>query len=218
MIENNVLIIEDHPIIVNVYSEELKRIQNRTNFCFNIDSANSCDEALSKVNKTTNIVFLDITLPRSKDERFLSGEDLGIYLREKFKKIKIIVITALSDNSRLNSIFKSIDPDGFLIKSDLTSKILNNAIENVIEGSPYYTKTVLKLLRKISTNDFTIDSLDRKLLFELSKGAKMKELPGVLMLSIAALERRKRILKERFNVEGKGDRQLIREAEIKGFI
>jgi hypothetical protein len=39
-----------------------------------------------------------------------------------------------------------------------------------------------------------------------------------LLLSIAAIERRKRILKEVFDVVGKGDRELLRVAEEKGFI
>ena len=61
-------------------------------------------------------------------------------------------------------------------------------------------------------------NIDRKILYELSQGTKMNELPNVLPLSIAALERRKRILKDVFNVSGKGDRDLLKLAQNKGFI
>ena len=56
------------------------------------------------------------------------------------------------------------------------------------------------------------------MLYELSSGTKMNELPQVLPLSIAALERRKRILKDVFDVVGKGDRALLISARERGFI
>ena len=92
------------------------------------------------------------------------------------------------------------------------------AIKTVIIDPPFYSKTIMKILRKQSANDFIVDDIDRKILYELSNGTKMNELPKVLPLSIAALERRKRILKDIFNIVGKGDRDLLILAQEKGFI
>lgn len=220
----NVLIIDDHPLIIKAYNSALQYLSKHdSNLKFDIQSATDCDTANNLIKRSINkenidLVFLDISLPPSKDGKIISGEDLGLNLRKQFDDVKIIVSTTFNDNHRIYSIFKNVDPDGFLIKSDLTPEILNEAITCVLSNPPYYSKPVLKLLRKISNHDFILDDIDRKLLYELSKGAKMKELPEVLLLSIAALERRKRILKELFDVVGKSDRYLIEIARKKGFI
>ena len=92
------------------------------------------------------------------------------------------------------------------------------AIESIVDGKPYYSKSVIELMRKQTANDFLIDAIDRKLLYELSKGTKMSQLPEIIPLSISALEKRKRVLKEVFNLADKDDRDLFRIAEEKGFI
>jgi hypothetical protein len=46
----------------------------------------------------------------------------------------------------------------------------------------------------------------------------MKDLPNVLPMSIAGIEKRKRQLKEMFNVQENEDRELILKAKEKGFI
>ena len=219
-----ILVIDDHPIIVDAYKLTLKLASANSNeLNFEIDSANSCDTAIVKISNASlgrafDIVFLDIRLPPSNDGKILCGEDLGIKIRDEYKHIKIIVSTTYNDSYKISSILRSINPDGFLVKNDLTQDVLLEAINTVILEPPFYSKTVMKLLRKQSANDFVIDKIDRKILYELSNGTKMNELPNVLPLSIAALERRKRILKDVFNVIGKGDRDLLVLAQEKGFI
>ncbi|NMH85977.1 response regulator [Flavivirga algicola] len=219
-----VLLIDDHPLITNVYKVALQTTTklNRA-FKFSIDVAHSCDAAISKINEATknhpfDIVFLDIRLPASKDNKILGGEDLGVLIRKQFKNIKIIVSTSYDDSYMISCILKNVNPEAFVTKGDLTVDVLNETIKAVIADPPYYSKTVMKIFRKQSANDFVIDSIDRQILYELSNGTKMNELPQILPLSIAALERRKRILKDVFNVEGKGDRGLLQLAHEKGFI
>ncbi|WP_405199323.1 response regulator [Christiangramia sp. LLG6405-1] len=217
----NVLIIDDHPLIVNAYTQALENVGS--NMALVIDCLGSIDEfkEFLKSNSTINnidLIFLDIRLPVGSSKDFLSGEDIGIYIRNLNRDTKIIISTSLTDNFRVQGILKSIDPEGFLIKNDLTPKELILAIENVISGSPYYSNLVLTLLRKQFNNDKYLDELDRRLLYELSLGTKMKDLPKILPLSIAGIEKRKRNLKILFNVENDGDRGLILVAKEKGFL
>ncbi|MEC3906217.1 response regulator [Tamlana sp. 2201CG12-4] len=220
----NVLLVEDHPLIVNAYENALRHISfKKRGLKFKIDTANDCDTAYAKAKEASkevliDIVFLDIQLPSSKDGRLISGEDLGIKIKDILPNAKVIVATTYNDNYRVNSIFKSLNPDGFLIKNDLNPRELVKAIESVIKGTPYYSKSVVQLMRKQVANGFSIDTIDRKMLFELSRGARMSELPEVLPLSLAALEKRKRVLKQTFNIVGKSDRKLLKLAEEKGFI
>lgn len=219
----NVLIIDDHPIIADAYKAAMLKIsKNNDDYVFKIKEAGSIDAATHELSKKTistfDIIFLDIKLPKSKDGLLLSGEDLGLEIRRITPQSKIIVATTYNDNYRLNNILKSINPDGFLIKNDISSGELVEAIETVIHNPPHYSKTILQLLRKHITNDFILDKIDRQLLYELSIGTKMGDLPNVIPMSIGGIERRKRQLKEAFDVSKQNDKALVEIAKQKGFI
>jgi len=216
-----VLVIDDHPIIADAYkSALLKTASENSTIGFSIEMATNCDAALEKINskKEIDLIFLDMKLPKSSDGQFLSGEDLGIEIRKQLPDTKIIVATTYNDNYRVNNILKSINPEGFLIKNDITPSDLISAITTVVEGIPYYSKTVLKLLRTHINHDFFLDKIDRQLLYELSIGAKMVDLPKVIPMSIGGIERRKRQLKEIFDIQKESDKVLVELAKDKGFI
>jgi len=220
----SVLIIDDHPLISNAYESAFEHISaTDKNYNFIIDIVDNCDDAIHKINIASkkegiDIIFLDIRLPPSSDGKILSGEDLGILINDLLPNARIIVSTTFNDNFRVNSILKSVNPDGFLIKNDITTQELITAIKTVIQTPPYYSKSVLISLRKQVSNDFLLDKIDRQLLFELSVGTKMTELPDILMMSLRGLHKRKEHLKEIFDIKGREDRDLILVAKEKGFI
>lgn len=219
----NVLLIDDHPLISEAYKSAFNHIsKNDETYSFSIDMAHDCDTAIQKIKEYTKsderleVVFLDISLPPSQDGKILSGEDLGLKLNELLPDTKIIISTTFNDNYRIHSIFRNINPDGFLIKNDITSQELVTAILNVLTDPPYYSKTVMKLLRKQVSSEFLLDNIDRKILFELSIGTRMKDLSEIVHLSIPGIEKRKRHLKQIFDIQE--DRDLILVAKEKGFI
>lgn len=222
--KTSVLIVEDHPLISNAYRKTLVKLGNEEdNLNFDISIARNCDEAdnhIKQVDESNglDIVLLDINIPPSKGKKLLSGEDIGIKIRNTIPHAKILVSTSYFDNLRIHSIVKSIDPDGFLIKNDFNAKELKLALKTVISDPPYYSRSVLNSFRKNFSHVHVIDEIDRQLLFELSIGTKMKELPNILPLSMAGIERRKRHLKEVFSLKDKDDRDLILLAKEKGFI
>lgn len=219
----NILIIDDHPLIAEAYENILIQVLEKE-YTLKIEVLNTIDLVLDKLESknlldTIDLVFLDIKLaPSKRDSSLISGEDLGILLKKRKPDLKIIVSTTYNDNYRIHSILKSVDPDGFLVKNDLTPEELRSAITTVIDNPPYYSQTVLQLMRKQMGNDYLLDELDRRLLFEISSGTKMKDLPNFLPLSIAGIEKRKRNLKMLFDVEKEGDSALIKVAKAKGFI
>jgi len=220
-----VLLIDDHPLITSAYKSALDYISKHNDtISFSINVAHDCDTANEKINqfssskKNLDIVFLDIRLPPSKDGKIVSGEDLGLKISKLLPFSKIIVSTTLNDNYRVRNIFKSINPIGFLTKNDINPESLVMAINSIIVNSPYYSKTILKLLRKEVSNDLSLDAIDRKLLYELSIGTMMKDLPEVLSLSLPALEKRKKRIKQIFNTESPYDKEMLQKAREKGFI
>lgn len=223
MITQNVLIIDDHPIIASAYQAALSSIERQNeSHAFNIETVITIDEALEKLHskpkKEYQLIFLDIKLPVSASGNYFSGEDLGVEIRATFPECKIIIATTYNDNYRINNILKSVNPDGFLVKNDITPEDLIDAIESVLSDNPFYSDTVVKLLRKHISNDFYLDKIDRQLLYELSTGAKMIDLPKIISMSMGGIERRKRQLKEMFDITTKDDKTLVEVAKEKGFL
>ena len=221
----NILIIDDHPIISEAYKMAFDCISDEDKMLsFKIDIVSSCKEANDKIKSIAankgniDLVFLDIRLPPSKEDNILSGEDLGILINTLFPDSKIIISTSLSNNFRVHALINNINPDGFLIKNDINSKELITAIKEVMDAPPYYSKTILQFLRKRISNDYLLDKIDRQILFELSMGTKMKDLPNTIPLSLAGIEKRKRHIKQIFNIIDADDRQLLLIAKEKGFI
>lgn len=223
MITKNVLIIEDHPLVYNSYLNAFEAIKSN-DLEFEIIISENCDDALKKINETISIskidlVLLDISIPPSNDRLFLSGEDIGIFLRQQLSDIKIIVLTTFNDNFRIHSIIQNINPDGFLVKNDVTFDILMEAINKVILNKTFYSQSVLELGRKLISQPYVIDKIDRQLMYEISKDAKMSELPKKIPMSMGGLERRKRNLKDIFGLRHNAtDRELIEKAEEIGFL
>ena len=220
-----ILIIEDHPLISEAYKQAFKTIEDSDEaLFFEILETKNCETAYTAINKHKNnnkkidIVFLDIMLTQSKDAKIVSGEDLGVIIREALPETKIIVSTFLNNNYRIHNIIKNINPEGFLIKNDVNSKSLVDAINRIMINPPYYSKTVVEILRKNVSSKIMLDDIDRKILYELSIGSKMKELPDVIPLSKAGIEKRKRVLYSVFNIKENSDRQLIIKAKSSGFI
>ncbi|MBG44246.1 MAG: response regulator [Aequorivita sp.] len=222
--EYNTLIIDDHPLIIEAFRNALLHIAKTTEELeFSITEATSCDTAqhiMERYNphKTLDLVFLDIKLPPSPTLGMLSGEDLGLEIREKHPQAKIVVATTFNDNYRIQNIFRNINPEGFVIKSDIDTETLVAALMEVLLDPPYYSKTVLQAIRKYISHDYLLDKWDRHLLYELSQGTKMKELPDLMPFSLGALEKRKRQLKIVFDVEDGEDKQLLQKARMYGFI
>lgn len=123
-----------------------------------------------------------------------------------------------NESYRIHNILKTINPEGFLIKSDLTSSELANAFQNILENPPYYSNTVNSFLRKTITSDIFVDEKNRKILHLLSQGIKTKNLAEHVGLSLSAVEKRKKHLKSIFSVEDGQDETLLREARKKGFL
>ncbi|PWK19000.1 response regulator [Xanthomarina spongicola] len=218
-----ILMTDDHPMIIEGYQNTLIATKKESQD-LKIDIANSCDESIKYMNKAISlenpydILFMDISLPPSTDGKFTSGEDLALYARKIMPKAKIVILTMFNESYRIHNIVKTINPEGFLIKSDLTSRELASAFQAVINNPPFYSGTVNSIIRKTISNDIVIDEVNRKILHLLSQGIKTKSLTDHIDLSMSAIEKRKRHLKELFMVNDSNDETLLNEARKKGFV
>lgn len=218
-----ILMIDDHPMIIEGYQNTLLFTKKDSQELI-IDIANNCDEAVRCMNKAVennlpyDVLFVDISLPPSADGSMSSGEDLAEYSRTILPNAKVIILTMFNESFRIHNIIKTIDPEGFLIKSDLTSSELASAFQAVLNNPPFYSGTVNSHIRKTITSDIVIDDKNRKILHLLSQGVKTKNLAAHLDISLSAIEKRKKQLREIFEVGDGQDETLLSEARKKGFV
>jgi DNA-binding NarL/FixJ family response regulator len=223
--KTSVLIIDDHPLICDAYVNALNFVEKEdSDLIFTTTLTHNCDDAFARIKESSNrilkyeLIFLDIKLPASKDKKILSGEDLAVKIKELLPDAKVIISTTYNDNYRIYSLMKNLNPEGLLIKNDVTASELVNAINRVLKSPPYYSSSVSQTLRNEMFNELLLDKIDRKMIYELSIGTKTKDLPTVLPLSIAGIEKRKRNLKNIFNVSKLADKYLIIKARERGFL
>ena len=215
--------IDDHPMIIEGYQNTLL-FTKKDSQELQIDIANNCDEAVLLMDKSVqkqlpyDVLFVDISLPPSSDGSLSSGEDLAEYARKVLPKSKIIILTMFNESFRIHNIIKTIDPEGFMIKSDLTSKELASAFQAVLNNPPFYSGTVNSHIRKTIASDIVVDDKNRKILHLLSQGVKTKNLAAHLDISLSAVEKRKKQLRVIFEVNDGQDETLLNKARKKGFV
>ena len=217
-----VLIIEDHLQIIESYKFTFRKAsESFTSYSFTLDTAKSCEEAILKLNSENiyDIVLLDIRLTSFPKAKIYSGEDISIWIDKNLdNKPKIIINTFFDNYHKLFKLFQNINPDGFLTKEEADTELILEAIITVIESPPFYSNTILKMLKSSFEQAELFDEIDRELIYELSIGASMKDLVEALPISKNTVEKRKNKLFVKLNTEKNNLKALIAQAKRRGLI
>ncbi|WP_375324671.1 histidine kinase [Flagellimonas sp. GZD32] len=217
-----ILAIDDHEITMLGYKFILEGLKIE-GYNIIVDTATTYESGKKLIEDSVNsfkydILFLDVQLFAPNEDQPFTGEDLGILARKIVPETKIAFMSSFSDNFRINSILKSVDPDGYLVKTDIDPKTLEDAVRTIITTPPYYSSKALGAIRIKMANDLEIDEKDKQILYHLSKGTKNKDLEKFIRLSASSIENRKRHLKSLFGTENENDMALIIAAKNRGFI
>lgn len=215
-----ILIVDDHPFIIQAYKNALEKYSQQ-GYEFEVIQANNCKSGYENIveSKTPfNVAFFDISMPEYAEKGIYSGEDLAVLMKSEMPSCKVILLTMHDELLKINNIIKNINPNGLIIKNDLTFDELIFAFDKIINNESYYSQTVIKLVGQAKYNDIELDAFDKQILFHLSKGVKTKDLPQYIPLSLSAIEKRKLNIREILEVKGGSDIDLINEAKTKGVI
>jgi DNA-binding NarL/FixJ family response regulator len=219
--KNNILIVDDHPFIIEGYKNAITRY-NPKDFEFLISQAKDCESAYNIITNPDSIIFdiafLDISMPPYEEKGIYNGEDLAKLISEYMPSCKIILLTMYTELLKIKTIIKTISPSGLVIKNDLTFDELLFAFDKVIKGKTYYSESVVKMLSMSEEDAVEIDQFDKQILFHLSKGTKLNDIPQYIPISLGAIERRKINLKELLKVQEGSDIELVREAKNRGLL
>lgn len=220
-VKNNILIVDDHPFIIQGYKNAITRY-NPNEFEFFIEQANDCKSAYKIITnpetKAFDIAFLDISMPAYEEKGMFSGEDLAKLLNEFMPNCKIILLTMYTELLKIKNIIDTINPNGLVIKNDLTFDELLFGFDKVIKNEIYYSQSIQKMMDLDKSETIEIDLFDKQILFHLSKGTKTKEIPQYIPISLEAIEKRKLNLKKLLDLKDESDIELVREAKKRGLL
>ena len=220
-IKNNILIVDDHPFIIEGYKNAITRY-NPNEYEFLITQAKDCESAYNIITNPEilafDIAFLDISMPSYEEKSIFSGEDLAKLVKEFMPNCKIILLTMYTELLKIKTIIETINPEGLVIKNDLTFDELLFGFDKVIKNEKYYSQSIQKMMDQDQYDAIEIDQFDKQILFHISKGTKTKDIPKYIPISLDAIENRKLNLKELLNLKEGSDIDLIREAKKKGLL
>jgi len=218
-----ILMTDDHPMIIEGYQNTLLATKREHQHLI-IDIASNADESINAINKSIDtktpydVYFFDVSIPPSSNGRFQSGLDLASYVNDNSPQSKVIILTMFEEPFRINKILKEINPEAFLIKSDLTASELSSAFQRVLNHEIFYSSTVNTVIKKLLPNKIDIDVINHEILYLISTGIKGKDIAKHLNMSASAIEKRKKHIKSLFGLEDEKDEELLKEAKKRGFI
>ena len=217
-----ILAVDDHEMTMLGYKFILERIVF-DNHNILVDTANSFESGKQKLVESASsfpydLLLLDVQLFPPNESQPYNGEDLGKLARKLVPKTKILFMSSFSDNYRINSILQSVNPEGYMVKTDIDPMTLEEAVRTVTRGNPYYSVKALDAIRRKMSNSIDLDEKDRKILYHLSVGTRTKDLEKYVDLSPSSIENRKRSLKTKFETENQNDMALILAAKNRGFL
>ncbi len=217
-----ILAVDDHEMIVLGYKYTLEA-STFENFEVVVHTAPSFELGKAEIESSAkrlpyDIIMLDIQMfpEDAKEER--GGEDLGLLVKEISPTSKVVFLSSFSDSYRINNILKNVNPDGYMVKSEVDQKTLQTMVRTVLNNPPYYTAAALQAIRRKMANEDQIDERDKKILYQLSIGTKTKDISTLVAAASTTVENRKRQLKIMLGVENGNDFALIDEARKRGFI
>ena len=194
----NILIADDH----TMFRESLKQVINSKPGYKIIAEAGSGDEVIDLAGKfLPDIILMDINMPGK------NGIDAAREIKQKWNKIKIIIITMLENELYIVDALKS-DVEGFIYK-DAQINQLFKAIDEVYAGNKYITDEIKeKVIEYITGKNYgrSINEDSEKIVLTprqveiikyASQGFTSREIAEKLYLSeLTVIKHRKNIIKK----------------------
>lgn len=220
-IKNNILIVDDHPFIIDGYKNVIERY-NPKEYQFYFSQAKDCQSGYTMITNPHSpifdVAFLDISMPIYEEKGIYSGEDLAILLHEYMPNCKIILLTMYTELLKIKNIIEAINPSGLVIKNDLTFDEMLFGFDKVLKNEIYYSQSIQKMMDQANLKPIEIDLFDKQILFHLSKGTKTTEMTQYIPIALGAIERRKLKLKDILDVVEGSDIDLVRVAKDRGLL
>ncbi len=222
MQEINILIVDDHPFIIEGYKHAINSYSSE-GIKFNITSAKDCksgyEAIMNAIDDPFAIALLDFSMPIYPEMKIETGEDLALLLRREMPDCKIALLTMHTELLKISAIVEELKPNALIIKNDLTFDELLIAFTAVMNDEFYYSSTVKASVKAVKEDySLEIDSFDKQILFHLSKGTAVLEIPRYVPLLLVAIEQRIQNLSELLGSASCDNQALVKAARERDLV
>lgn len=168
-----ILIVEDQAMPAQLFEQLIK-----TNSEYNVVATVSCAAyALNYCFRSkVDLILMDVVT-----ENGISGLDVSEKIKEKFKDIKIIIVTSMPECSYLARA-KKIGIEGFWYKETSETSILE-VIHKVLQGEIVYPLKTQVVKLGLATSD-ELTSRELEVLREVTAGYSNEEISKILYISL----------------------------------
>jgi len=197
----NILIVDDHELIINGLKSMLKNIKN-----FNIiGEANNGLEAIKKTKSLLpEVIIMDISMP------VLNGIEACSSIVKVFPNIKIIALTQHEDNEYIIQMIKA-GAYGYLLKNSKKEEFVK-AIETVTSGNKYYSTNISELLisniitqntaqEESNKNEVPLTKREIEIIRKIALELSNSEIANELHISLRTVETHRRNIMQKLNIK-----------------
>ncbi|EZH73122.1 LuxR family transcriptional regulator [Aquimarina atlantica] len=200
MLKPNILIADDHPLLLRGLEEFLKERK------YNIINTHS--DGLSAYNAIIkdkpDIAILDIEMPN------LTGVDIAKNCKRHQIDTKIILITLHKEKKFFEDAVK-YNIHGYLLKEFALTEI-EACIASVSRGEPYFSEKIYKRFTNVSERNSDIEKLtpsEIKILKRIAEEMTSTEIADLLSISVRTVEKHRANIIRKLTLEQKPNALLI---------
>lgn len=171
-----IIIADDHHLIV----EGLKAAVQKSFPDFAISTAMNKKELFEILkSQKSDILIQDIKFGDTNAKDFIDE------LKSEYPKLKIILLSSVSDSVSIKQLSKKID--SYILKSESLDEIIA-AINSLLEGTKYFSKESTKRLNDFKDEDIVLSRREKEVLTVIMKEKSIKEIAEELFISEKTVE------------------------------
>lgn len=211
MPKSKVIVADDHTFV----RVGLKELINKDPDLIVVAEAKNGQELLDILaNKKCDLVVMDISMPE------MDGVETIRELSEKFKGIKVLILSMLKDYSHFKEVVAH-GASGYMVKDDAPDQLVS-AIKTILRGKKFISPSVTTMLadRELRSLDEAVPSLEiltkreKQILTMIAKSMPNKNIASKLKISIRTVEHHRANLTDKLGF--KDAASLVKYAMAKG--
>ena len=186
----NIIIIDDHPVVLQGFSFMLRDIPGIRL----VETFNDADDGLAYIGRNAvDIVLLDINMPGK------NGIDTCSEIQQLNPACKVIAISNINEHSIIQRMLQA-GAAGYLLKNASRDEVVD-AIRQVVSGGIGLSNNVREIIDRVKSGDLpVITRREKEVLHWLAQGLNSVEIGEKIFISPLTVESHRRNLLQKFKV------------------
>ncbi len=156
----NILLVDDHPFILDTYVKMLRKIIiykfEKFIEATNVENAVAIIDEVEKI----DIAFFDISMPKKGISDMEDGIDLALYFKSKHPNAKIVFITMHAEFHILLKAIHLVSPEVFISKNEVDNFTFNSVLEAIENDKLFYSEEMLDVYKWAKRSQIKLDVYD----------------------------------------------------------